>query len=175
MTQDLRFSGLIRRTFRLPLTTHKGMWRTYSNTDTRGYPFSRLLWHNGVWSTYSNSGPHGSPFRRFLRHTRRCRKSILNRILTGIPAGRVNGRTDFKVVSFNHPCNYGSSSGGSRIFQCTLPNRLEVNSLSFSANTCTSFVGTRPYSLSVAEDYVLLVLRTHLQRNFVSVNRNSEE
>ena len=173
MTRDLRFSGLIRRTFRLPLTTHKGMWRTYSNTDSRGYRFSRLLWHNGVWSTYSNPGPHGSPFSRFLQHTKRCGKSILNRILTGIPAGRVNGRTDFKVVSFNHPCNYGSGSGGSRSSNARYLIAWEW--ISFTLSVSTSFVGTRPYSLSVAEDDVLLVLRTHLQRNFVSVNRNSEE
>jgi hypothetical protein len=34
------------RRLQSPLTTHKGMWRTYSNTDPHGSPISRLLRHS---------------------------------------------------------------------------------------------------------------------------------
>jgi hypothetical protein len=43
-----------------PLTTHKGMWRIYSNPDS-----------------------HGSPISRLLRHTRGCGGTILTLILRG--------------------------------------------------------------------------------------------
>jgi hypothetical protein len=59
-TRDLGFSGRIWRMLSPP-TTHKGMWRTYSNPD-----------------------PQGSPFSRLLRHARGCWGSILARIPTGI-------------------------------------------------------------------------------------------
>jgi hypothetical protein len=48
------------RLIQSPLTTHKWMWRIYSNPD-----------------------PLGSPFNRLLRLTRGCRGPILTRILTG--------------------------------------------------------------------------------------------
>jgi hypothetical protein len=43
-----------------PLTTHRGMWWTYSDPDPHGSPFSRLLRHTrGYWRTYSTLNPHG--------------------------------------------------------------------------------------------------------------------
>jgi hypothetical protein len=74
-----------------------------------------LIWRKhirGCGERNSNPDSRRYPFSRLLQHTKRCGKSILTRSLTGIPFGRVNSRTDFKVVPFNHPCNYGSSSGG---------------------------------------------------------------
>jgi hypothetical protein len=45
------------RPIQSPFTTHKGMWRIYSNPD-----------------------PHGSPISRFLRYKRECGGPILTRI-----------------------------------------------------------------------------------------------
>jgi hypothetical protein len=54
----------------------------------RTAPFSRLLHVRytrgcGVWRSYSNPDPHGFPFSRLLRHTRGCGGPILTLILTG--------------------------------------------------------------------------------------------
>ena len=48
VTQDLGFSGLIRRTapFKSPLTTHEGMWRIYSNPDPHGVKFVKRVKKN---------------------------------------------------------------------------------------------------------------------------------
>jgi hypothetical protein len=47
VTWDLNFSVSSEQS---PITTHKGMWRIYSNPDPHGSLFSRLIWYPwGYW------------------------------------------------------------------------------------------------------------------------------
>jgi hypothetical protein len=81
-----------------PLTTHKGMWRIYSNQD-----------------------PHGSPFNHLLRHTRGCGGPILTQILTGYTILYLGSFANTNIVrtdrSYYNPeicCGY-EKGGGLRI------------------------------------------------------------
>jgi hypothetical protein len=64
------------RPIQSPLTTHKGMWRIYSNPD-----------------------PHGPPISRLLRHTRGCGGPIQTRILTGFDSREEKQKSNWNDFS----------------------------------------------------------------------------
>jgi hypothetical protein len=79
-------------------------WPRFFRSHPKDCPIqSPLTTHKGVWRTYSNLDPHGSPFSRLLRHTRGCGGPILTRILMGHLEGAMQIKLHGRLwLSFRH-------------------------------------------------------------------------